>query len=90
MCQAITTAIKLSAAGFVPLMVAVLAKGAVSSFILTFVGLFLLWFMNGVAEALDNPFRKHARSVAWARMGPAPGGSMCPDSTARLRARITL
>jgi len=48
---------------FVPWMLAMYTKGAFSAFFYTFSGVFLLWFLNFVANSLDNPFQKEARTL---------------------------
>merc|ERR1740123_17591 len=59
----ITLLILLAEALFVPFMLAMLTKGVASSFGYTFVATFLLWFLNGVADSLDNPFRKMSSAL---------------------------
>jgi len=59
----ITGAILLTEAVFVPFMTAINTKGVLSSFVFSFGATFLIWFMNGVADALDNPFNREARSL---------------------------
>jgi len=48
---------------FVPWMIAIYTRGAFSTFFYTFSGVFLLWFLNFVANSLDNPFQKEARTL---------------------------
>jgi len=48
---------------FVPFMVANFATGWIGSFIFAFLGTFILWFVNMVADSLDNPFRKEANAL---------------------------
>merc|ERR1719330_1314859 len=43
---------------FVPFVMATKTSGLASCFWITSCGTFLLWFLNGVAESLDNPFKK--------------------------------
>mmetsp|Transcript_75513 Transcript_75513/g.219362 ORF Transcript_75513/g.219362 Transcript_75513/m.219362 type:complete len:521 (+) Transcript_75513:122-1684(+) len=59
----ITGAILITEAFFVPFMIAINTKGVLSSFVFSFGATFLIWFMNGVADALDNPFNREARSL---------------------------
>jgi len=59
----ITRCILMTEAVFVPFILATLTAGYVSSFTFTFGGTFLLWFLNGVAENLDNPFKKEAYTL---------------------------
>lgn len=61
--KAITALIKTFAAVFVAAMMATYGRSPWKSFVLAATGVFLLWFMYSVAEALDNPFRKQARSL---------------------------
>lgn len=49
--KAITLTINIFAAAFIPVMMAQYAKGPTSSFFLTFAGVFMVWFMYGVACA---------------------------------------
>merc|ERR1719210_2663912 len=50
---------------FVPFMLAdpEVTRGHLSAFFFPFLGTTLLWFLNGVAESLDNPFRKEASTL---------------------------
>jgi len=48
---------------FVPFILATLTAGYVSACVFTFGGTFLLWFLNGVAESLCNPFKKDAYTI---------------------------
>jgi len=48
---------------FVPWMLAKYTRGTFSTFFYTFSGVFLLWFLNFVANSLDNPFQKEARTL---------------------------
>lgn len=59
----ITRVILIAEAAFFPFMLAVHTKGILSTFCFTFGGTVMLWFLNGVAESLDNPFRKEASSL---------------------------
>lgn len=59
----ITRMILVTEAIFVPFIMATFTKGYVSAAAFTFGGTFLLWFMNGVAETLDNPFKKEANTL---------------------------
>lgn len=58
-----TATILVCEALFVPWMLALYTRGAFSTFFYTFCGVFLLWFLNFVANALDNPFQKAARTL---------------------------
>lgn len=46
-----------------PLMLAQKTGGVLSCGWFTFCGTFLLWFINGVADSLDNPFKKESSSL---------------------------
>merc|ERR1719433_1076588 len=59
----ITRLIQVSQAVYTPFMLAVHAKGIYAAFFFTFCVTFLMWFLNGVADTLDNPFRKEARTL---------------------------
>lgn len=61
--QFITRVILVCEALFVPFIMATVTAGALSTFTYTFGGTVMLWFLNGVAESLDNPFRKEADSL---------------------------
>lgn len=54
----VTFTILLAEALFMPFILAQYTQGRISSFGCTACGTFLLWFLNGVAESLDNPFKK--------------------------------
>jgi predicted membrane chloride channel (bestrophin family) len=47
----------------IPWMVALYCQGVVSTFCVSLSGVFALWYLNGVADALDNPFRKLSDSI---------------------------
>merc|ERR1719203_1050772 len=59
----ITHAILVAEAIFVPFMLAANTRGYVSAFVFTFGGTCLLWFINGVAENLDNPYKMEASTL---------------------------
>lgn len=59
----VTLLIQLSQACFTPFMMAFATKGIMSSFLFTFAGTYLMWFLNGVADVLDNPFKKGASAL---------------------------
>jgi len=47
----------------VPWMMAHYTRGLLSTFASTFVGVFLMWFLNFVADALDNPFKRMSHTL---------------------------
>jgi len=59
----ITSVILVLQAVCVPFMVANFATGLLGAFIFAFLGTFLVWFVNMVADTLDNPFRKEANTL---------------------------
>lgn len=59
----VTTIIVVSQACYTAFMLAMFTKGSMSAFFYTFVGTFLLWLLNGVADNLDNPFKKESSSL---------------------------
>merc|ERR1740121_2599577 len=61
--SALTRFIVVCQACLTPFFMAMYCKGSSSSFFYTFVGTFLLWYLNGVADSLDNPFRKEASTL---------------------------
>lgn len=58
-----TMAVLLTHAAVTPVMIAANTKGVISAFNYTFVGTCLLWFLDGVADLLDNPFRIEASTL---------------------------
>lgn len=59
----ITRCILVTTALFVPFILAENTAGYTSAFLCTFGGTFMMWFMNGVAENLDNPFKKCSNNL---------------------------
>eukprot|EP00449_Zooxanthella_nutricula_P039166 CAMPEP_0198609420 /NCGR_PEP_ID=MMETSP1462-20131121/156385_1 /TAXON_ID=1333877 /ORGANISM="Brandtodinium nutriculum, Strain RCC3387" /LENGTH=454 /DNA_ID=CAMNT_0044341225 /DNA_START=73 /DNA_END=1435 /DNA_ORIENTATION=+ len=59
----ITAILLLAEAIGVPFMMILYTKGLWSSFFFTFCCTFLHWFMNGVSDDLDNPFRRESRAL---------------------------
>lgn len=53
---------------FVPFIMAAYTQGYASAYIFTFGGTFMLWFLNSVAENLDNPFAKEANTLEVAKV----------------------
>jgi len=53
----LTRTIIVCEAVFMPFVLAMHTRGHVGAFFYTFAGTFLLWFINGVADKLDNPFK---------------------------------
>lgn len=64
----ITLTILLGQAMFMPFIMAMYTAGISSSFSITFSGTFMLWFLNGVAESLNNPFQKAASTLNTAKV----------------------
>merc|ERR1719330_1927423 len=60
----ITRWILLCQAAFMPLVFATITQSNPTAFLFTFSGTFLLWFLNSVADSLDSPFKKEARTLA--------------------------
>lgn len=59
----LTSVILVCQAVFTPFMLVLVTNGTASAFLTTFMGTYLLWFLNGVADSLDNPFKKVASTL---------------------------
>lgn len=57
-----------------PFMMVIFVRGPTSAFLFTFGGTFVLWFVNSVADSLDNPFRKEAQTLDAASVQDGLGG----------------
>merc|ERR1712232_202397 len=59
----ITVVILVAQSIFMPFVIASMVQGVISAFVFTSGGIFLLWYVNGVAESLSNPFTRVTKTL---------------------------